>query len=255
MSFSYSEKFYEEMETSSITSAEVIVPIVMDLILPESVIDVGCAEGRWLSVFSKAGAKVFGVDGVWVKPEQLIIPKEQFQSIDIEKPFTLNRATDLVVSLEVAEHLPESSADGFIESLVKLAPVVLFSAAIPMQGGSHHINEQWPEYWSEKFSKHDYIPVDCIRRRVWDNKKVSFFYAQNIFIYVKKSEFKKYPKLQVEVNVGDNTVLSLVHPQMYLYYAERWRLLVPFLGKIPVPVLHKIKRILSRLTRREIKII
>lgn len=250
MSFSYSEKFYEEMETSSIASAEVIVPIVMDLVSPKSVIDVGCAEGRWLSVFSKAGAKVFGVDGVWVKPEQLIIPKEQFQSIDIEKPFTLNRATDLVVSLEVAEHLPESSADGFIESLVKLAPVVLFSAAIPMQGGSHHINEQWPEYWSEKFSKHDYIPVDCIRRRVWDNKKVSFFYAQNIFIYVKKSELKKYPKLQAEVNAGDNTVLSLVHPQMYLYYAERWRLLVPFLGKIPVPVLHRLKRILSRLMRK-----
>lgn len=250
MSFSYSEKFYEEMENSSTTSAEVVVPIVMDLVLPKSVIDVGCAEGRWLSVFSKAGIKVFGVDGIWLKPERLIILREQFQSIDLEKPFTLNRVADLVMSIEVAEHLPESSADRFIESLVRLAPIILFSAAIPMQGGSHHINEQWPEYWSKKFAGHGYIPIDCIRRRVWDDKRVSFFYAQNIFIYVKENELKKYPKLQAEVAAGNNKALPLVHPYLYEYYAERWRLIVPFLGKISIPVLHGVKRILSRLMRR-----
>lgn len=246
MSFSYSEKFYEEMENSSIASAEVIVPIVMDLVSPKSVIDVGCAEGRWLSVFSKAGAKVFGVDGIWVKPERLIIPKEQFQSIDLEKPFALDHTADLAMSLEVAEHLPEPSADGFVESLVRLAPIILFSAAIPMQGGSHHINEQWPEYWSEKFSKHDYIPVDCIRRRVWNDKRISFFYAQNIFIYVKENELKNYSKLQTEITAGNNKALSFVHPRMYLYYSERWRLIVPFLGKIPSSILRRVKKILLR---------
>lgn len=244
MAFSYSEKFYEEMEDFSTLSAEVIVLLVMDLVSPKSVIDVGCAEGRWLSVFSKAGVKIFGVDGSWVKPERLLIPKEQFQTIDLEKPFLLNRPADLAISLEVAEHLPESSTEGFIESLVKLAPIILFSAAIPMQGGSHHINEQWPEYWSQKFAKYGYIPLDCIRRRVWNDKRVSFFYAQNIFLYAKESDLKKYPKLQVEADVGNNKALSLVHPQLYEYYAERWRLIVPILSKIPSRLLQVGKRIL-----------
>jgi SAM-dependent methyltransferase len=250
MTFSYSEKFYEEMETTSVTSAEVIVPIVMDLVSPKSVIDVGCAEGRWLSVFSKAGAKIFGIDGSWVKPERLVIPKEQFQSVNLEKPFRVDRSADLAMTLEVAEHLPDSSADGFIESLVKLAPVILFSAAIPMQGGSHHINEQWPDYWARKFSKHGYIPADCVRRRIWDDKRVSFFYAQNIFIYAKESELKKYPKLQAEIYAGNDRTLSLVHPYLYEYYAKRWRMLVPFLGKLPISFLKKIKNILQKFSRK-----
>ena len=59
----------------------------------------------------------------------------------------MNRKFDLVLSLEVAEHLPSECAEAFVESLVNLGPVILFSAAIPYQGGENHVNEQWPEYW------------------------------------------------------------------------------------------------------------
>lgn len=80
--------------------------------------------------------------------------------------FGPRRNFDLAVSLQVAEHLPPSSAKGFIDSLAKLAPVVLFSAAIPLQAGAEHLNEQWPEYWAALFKTHDYLPIDCIRGRM-----------------------------------------------------------------------------------------
>lgn len=251
MVFAYSEKFYDEMIDTSILSAEVVVPIVLDLLVPnkiESIIDVGCGEGKWLSVFKKNGVKnVFGVDGVWVKPERLEISREEFNQVDLEKPFVLSKKGDLVMSLEVAEHLSESSAEDFIKTIIAVAPVVLFSAAIPHQGGSRHINEQWPDYWQKKFQLHGYVPVDIIRRKIWNDKRVSFFYAQNMLLFVKESEISRYPKLLFARQNGFDAPISLVHPRMYEYYAERWKILVPFLGKVPPRLLHVAKRFLNKI--------
>jgi SAM-dependent methyltransferase len=254
MAFTYSEKFYNEMVDTSVSSAEVVVPLVLASLAPhsiQSVIDVGCGEGRWLSVFKKNGVtKVFGVDGTPVTKERLAIAIEEFKQVDFEKPFALDKKADLAMSLEVAEHLPNSKADGFVETLTSLAPVVLFSAAIPHQGGSHHINEQWPEYWEKKFKARGYVPVDIIRRKVWNDPRVSFFYAQNVLIYVRESVLSAYPTLLSARQHGLDTPLALVHPHMYEYYAGRWKLLVPFLGKIPVGVLHATKRTLQRFRKK-----
>jgi hypothetical protein len=52
------------------------------------------------------------------------------------------------------------------DSLVSRGPVIVFSAAIPYQGGTNHTNEQWPEYWARHFSAKGYVPVDCVRRQI-----------------------------------------------------------------------------------------
>lgn len=249
MAFKYSEAFYDEMVDTSTASAEVVVPLVLDLAAPRSIIDIGCGEGKWLAVFKKYGLSVHGVDGDWVEPDRLAIAVDEFETIDLERPFSLKRNADVVMTLEVAEHLPAASADGFVASLVALAPVVLFSAAIPLQGGSHHVNEQWPQYWAEKFALHGYVPVDPIRRHIWGDDRVSFFYQQNILAFVKESDLPQYPKLLAEREQGHSRALALVHPYMYSYYAERWRLVVPFLGKLPPGLLHVAKRFLARLRR------
>jgi SAM-dependent methyltransferase len=247
MTKNYSKVFYDEMEVTNLTSARKIVPMLIDILKPKSVIDVGCGTGVWLKAFSEQGVgDIFGIDGDWVKEDMLVIPKECFKSADIEKPIILGRRADLVVCLEVAEHIPHESADTLIDSLISLAPVVLFSAAIPFQGGSHHVNEQWPDYWRERFEKRGYVPVDCIRRKIWDNKEASFFYAQNILIYVDKSKLSSYPLLEAEIRNGNGNAHALVHPYMYIYFAERWRMLVPFLGKFPPKLLHMTKSILRR---------
>jgi SAM-dependent methyltransferase len=245
MAFSYSERFYNEMTDTSTVSAEVIVPLVRSLVSPASVIDVGCGEGKWLAVFKRQGMSVFGIDGDWVKTDRLAIDAAEFAARDLEHPFSIERTADLGMTLEVAEHLPAASADGFVASLVALAPVILFSAAIPFQGGSHHVNEQWPDYWASRFAAHGYVPVDAIRRHIWGDVRVSFFYQQNILLFVKESEIHRYPALVAERENGHGSALSLVHPYLYLQHTERWHAVARVLWKIPVPLVKLGKRILG----------
>jgi 2-polyprenyl-3-methyl-5-hydroxy-6-metoxy-1,4-benzoquinol methylase len=105
----------------------------MDLLGPKSVIDVGCAAGTWLSVFRRSGVvDVLGTDTGYAENKMMAIAPEAFRKIDLEKPFLLERTFEMAMSLEVAEHLPEESAEGFVDSLTCLAPVILFSAANPV---------------------------------------------------------------------------------------------------------------------------
>jgi hypothetical protein len=93
--------------------------------------------------------------------------------------------------LEVAEHLPIQSAGGFVAELTALAPFILFSAAIPGQGGTNHLNEQWPEYWATRFAGHGYRVLDCIRPRIWEDDRIDFWYRQNIFLFVDSDQLPR----------------------------------------------------------------
>src|SRR5215467_13018648 len=137
----YTVDFYKIHRQGSRRSASQIVPLVLELVQPKSVIDVGCGVGAWLSVFNECGVEDFyGLDGEYVDRNMLEIPHQRFLAVDLTKPIQLNRQFDLVVSLEVAEHLPDNCAEMFVDSLTKLGRVILFSAAIPHQGGTRHVN-------------------------------------------------------------------------------------------------------------------
>src|SRR5881296_3388824 len=158
----YSDAFFHARMTASRRSAQEIVPLVLEFVHPERVIDVGCGLGTWLSVFQQCGIHdVWGVDGDYVNRKMLQIPEERFMAVDLTEHVVVKGQFDLVVSLEVAEHLPPECAEAFVASLTGLGPVVLFSAAIPFQRGTHHVNEQWPEYWAARFEKHGYVGIDC----------------------------------------------------------------------------------------------
>lgn len=198
-------------------SAREVVPLVLELIQPEHVIDVGCGVGTWLSVFTELGVEdILGLDGDHVDRKMLEIPKERFVAFDLRKPLRLSRQFDLVVSLEVAEHLPKECAESFVDSLARLGPVILFSAAIPLQGGINHLNEQWPDYWVEHFEQKGYEVIDSIRKRIWQNDKVEWWYAQNILMFAKRDYLERNLLLKSE---WENTIpsqLSVVHPRKYL---------------------------------------
>ena len=180
----YDAAFYDDIDEMSRTSAAAIVPWIVGALAPTSVIDVGCGRGAWLAAFKGAGvADVLGLDGDYVDRRALHIESEEFQAVDLEAPPSLDREFDLAVSLEVAEHLPPGSADDFVGFLTGLAPRVLFSGAIPGQGGVHHVNEQWPAYWSDRFEAHGYRAVDAVRNRFWNDDRVAFYFAQNMVMY------------------------------------------------------------------------
>ncbi|HJZ58105.1 MAG TPA: class I SAM-dependent methyltransferase [Gemmataceae bacterium] len=221
MSQPYTSEFFAAHRDSARRSARAIVPLVLRLVPARSVIDVGCGEGTWLSVFAEHGvADVHGVDGDYVDRDRLEIPQDRFRAHDLTRPLHVDRTFDLAVSLEVAEHLPEDAADAFVASLARLAPVVLFSSAVPYQGGNNHKNEQWPAYWAERFAAQSYSPVDCIRRRVWANLDVEWWYAQNTFLYVERERLEDDLALSREYEVAGPHALPLVHPRRYVEWVE-----------------------------------
>jgi SAM-dependent methyltransferase len=216
----YSTEFFQSHREGAWRSARATVPLIIDLLALQSVIDVGCGQGTWLAVFNECGvANVFGVDGEYIDRERLEISAECFLAHDLQQPLRLARQYDLAMSLEVAEHLPPESGDGLVASLVQLAPVVLFSAAAPFQGGTHHVNEQWPAYWSERFATHNYLPIDCLRRKLWNRDDVEWWYAQNMLLYGERGFVERHHVLLHEHKACPKA-LSLVHPHRYLEWVE-----------------------------------
>ena len=221
----YPPGFYRSHKENARKSAEIIVPLVMELLPVASVVDVGCALGTWLAVFREHGTRIIlGIDGDWVPSEDLEIPQDSFVAYDLTRPIRLDRTFDLVVALEVAEHLPVASAEIFVDTLVRLGSVILFSAAIPRQGGTHgeahHPNEQWPSYWVQLFEKRGFEVLDSIRRRIWENDSVAAWYAQNILLFVRKDVLLTNNALRAEWEGGARGALPLVHPRLFLSVAD-----------------------------------
>ena len=211
----YNRNFFHHLEENSARSARVMVPLVFRYLTPKSVLDIGCGTGALLSVFKEKGVVILGVDGPWVAKEESSISEEEVQISNLEEPLDLKRTFDLVVSLEVAEHISEANAEVFVKNLMRHGKAILFSAAIPHQGGTHHINEQWPAYWAALFKKEGYVPIDCLRKKVWNNPDVNFWFAQNILFFVKKEELGQFPLLAKEYTEEGEMVLPLVHPALF----------------------------------------
>jgi Methyltransferase domain len=210
---SYDETFFRGQMDSSYASAKVVMPHVISLCRPESIADFGCGVGSWLQACRESGIQdVTGIDGEYVNDQLLMIPTQSFVRADLTQPIDLGRRFDLVLSLEVAEHLPRRAALTFVDTLTRHGPVILFSAAIPSQGGVHHLNEQWAQYWSSLFSDHGYLCVDCLRDVFWDAEEIKWWYRQNMFLFVSKESVSRHPNLGAEGSRGRKLPLNLVHP-------------------------------------------
>jgi len=211
----YEPTFYEAIEREALASAEIIVPLVRRLFVSDSVLDVGCGHGTWLSVFKRAGSRrVRGLDGRWVDQTRLAISEEEFQATDLNGEWSVPDGFDVAVCLEVAEHLPSGASGHLVENLVRAAPVILFSAALPGQGGTNHVNEQWPEYWDGLFGKHGFERLDPFRRQVWQDPRVAWYYQQNLYAYVSRRMLEGASQLREERERMRQCPVTLVHDKM-----------------------------------------
>jgi SAM-dependent methyltransferase len=200
----------------TLDAPSVIFPIINNTYKPRSILDVGCGLGTWLKVASNYGIEdFFGIDGIEVSDEDFFISKEKFKQQNLTEYWDLGRKFDLILCLEVAEHLPSDSSANLIHSLTNNSDTIVFSAACPHQPGQGHINCQWIEYWQNLFNKNGYACFDEIRPVVWNENFSEWWYKQNIFIARKD-----------EVNAGKEArIISMIHPDLYKGYVRESELL------------------------------
>lgn len=211
----YPQTFYADRHARTQYAARTVLSLLLAQLPPiKSAVDLGCGVGTWLSVCQEQGVtEIQGYDGAWVDPTLLVIPRNCFTPIDLSQvAVPLTKTYDLAMSLEVAEHLPETQATALVLALTTLSSIVLFSAAIPGQGGTGHVNEQWPSYWAELFASMGYEVQDMIRLPIWRDKKIDYWYRQNLLVFVKPGSA---PALEWPV-----LPLDVVHPELYLQHAK-----------------------------------
>ena len=216
----YDSSFFARLTPESYRSAKEVIPRLVEHYRPKSAVDVGCGVGAWAKALQEEGIEdVIGIDGDYVNPTMLMIDHARFLAVDLSRGFDLERKFDLVVSVEVAEHLPCKQAAGFVRDLTALGDVILFSAALPYQNGVNHLNENWLEFWAILFRRHDFAPVDLIRPAIWCNSKISYWYRQNIMLFVNKTKaMTVFPMSRFDVQ----RPLTYVHPQLFIE-AKWWR--------------------------------
>ncbi len=192
------------------SAARQILPYVFKIKPVDSVLDIGCGTGTWLSVANELGVnEILGVDGVDLSEGDLKIPVKNFIKCDLTAPINLSKKFDLLLCLEVAEHLPKEAAKTLIDTLTGHSDFIVFSAAIPGQDGQNHLNEQWPDYWQKLFLSNGYYPSEILRDHFWNNKEIDWWYRQNIIIYSPKTVLSHLNlKLSEEVK-------SMVHPELF----------------------------------------
>lgn len=232
----YDDAYFESHEAAVLRSARVVVPLVLQYIRPASVLDVGCGRGGWLHVFQENGvAVVRGVDGAFVNLSRLLIDRACFTVLDLSRPFHLEGRYELATCLEVAEHLPYEVGPSLVENLTRAAPLVLFSAAVPGQGGTGHINEQWPAYWREEFARHGFHRLDPFRRHLLPDQRVTWWYRQNLLLFASAEALAASPVLQAEAKTVDSPEFELLHVDVLEYYSEmsRYQSLSGLLGMLP----------------------
>jgi len=217
----YSADFMSWLTMGSARSARAVLGVLFGMYKASSVLDVGCGPGAWLVTAGELGATILcGVDGQWVGGDSLLSSKFTFRTCDLELPLPDLGRFDACVSVEVAEHLSEKQAAKFVASLCCASDVIVFSAAIPLQGGVGHKNEQWQSHWAGLFQAQGYEALDVFRPRLWNDASVEPWYRQNVLLYVKSSHAAMALFRTAAAVPGP---LDLAHPLIYTGNLETLR--------------------------------
>lgn len=201
-------------------SAAVIVPYLLQPWCgpkPSTVLDVGCGEGWFGAEFARHGVSVLGIDhpDTWGGQDITAAPI-QLAPVDLAREGSIRPGLfDMTLCLEVAEHLPPARAASFVAELCATAPRIVFSAAIPGQGGVNHVNEQWPGYWVDLFDREGYACVGSVRDHLWNDDRVEPWYAQNLFLAFSP---EAAGRSDYEMWRYDSPPRALVHPTIWEAY-------------------------------------
>jgi hypothetical protein len=241
-SHTYDTTFFDYINEGSTRSARRVVPLLMQLVSPLSVLDIGSGAGAWLKEWSAYDLDDWiGVDGDYVDPRQLLIPPAHFHRSDLSRAFSLGRRFDLVCSFEVAEHIAPGCADQFVDNAVAHGDVIAFSAATPGQGGEFHVNEQPYDYWRVKFLARGYHCFDAVRPLIAGDRQIEPWYRYNILLFANATGIERLSAQARETQLDQASPTSDVSP-------IQWKLRRAILARLPRSLVETLAATVHRLT-------
>lgn len=206
----YNSAFFD-LRSQEMEVADSVLAHVLPLVKPNSIVDFGTAVGTWLNSAKRSGVqRVLGLDGPWVPADKLLIQPAEFVATDMEGDLPDLGRFDLAICAEVLEHLSQQAGERAVRWLCRSADVVLFSAAVPLQGGEGHVNEQWQSYWAKLFDAEGFKTYDAIRPLIWSDSRVPFWYRQNLLLMATGETGRKLGLIPAHPGY-----LDLVHPGLF----------------------------------------
>ncbi len=129
---------------------------IVSEISPETVLDAGCAKGFLVEGLRNAGVQAWGIDISQYAIENVHDTIKPYCKVaSITDPFPQEHY-DLIVSIEVLEHMPPQEADAAIRNLCNHTNQILFSSTPFDYKEVTHVNVQAPEYWAGIFAKNGF---------------------------------------------------------------------------------------------------
>ena len=180
----YDEVYFKHLSRRVRESVEVVVPEIVGSFEPSSAVDLGCGDGQWTMGLARSGVRTVGVDSAEIDRESHRLATFLRRDLTVLAPGCLDRS-DICLCLEVAEHLPQRAADSLVALISSISDIVLFSAAVPGQGGTGHLNEQPHSYWIDRFTARGFSPDQTWRNRFSRRFSVSPWYRGNMIVFTR----------------------------------------------------------------------
>lgn len=185
---------YEQSAATSDDASRCILAAFAYLDIPETMIDLGCGSGAMCRVASRLGCVSDGFDSA--TDQMTMAGNMSLHRADLTDRHAVltGLSANLVLCLEVAEHIARGEDEEVLLQNVNSTTedVLLFSAAVPGQGGCGHVNEQPHGYWRNKLSDIGLVEDASLTerlRRVWSEVAPSaWWYGQNVMVWRRQNE-------------------------------------------------------------------
>lgn len=184
----YNAAFHKRLELDEAVQSPVITRYFHERFRPSSVIDFGSSTGIYIREWKKFSGEETKFTGLEFSADAVrdrLVP--EVEPCDLTAPLPNRYYAEFGLCMEVAEHLPPEAADIFVQNLCgAVSNYIVFSAAVPNQGGTGHINCQPREYWTEKFTARGWV-IDEEETRLMHaelppEKGVLWWFTNNTFV-------------------------------------------------------------------------
>lgn len=161
---------------------QAIVNVITELFTFNTVADLGCGDGWYCKQLKEQLPKtiIHGFEGSidmrihGVYDEIFNIDLSEYQSTE---------QYDLVLCLEVGEHIPKQYEQIFLDNIVNFCKKhLILSWAIPKQGGRGHVNEQSLDYIQNEMKKRNF-KIDIEKTKKLRDVAILKWFKNNITVY------------------------------------------------------------------------